>query len=112
MSAAWAQQRVRLAAGGATALMFVVFLGTAFRTGWTRLSTDFPNYYTAAVLMRQRKPLRDFYNWTWFARQMDYAGAAGQLGAYTPQTPLTMLPMVPLTGLPVQQAKRVWIAVN
>jgi Glycosyltransferase family 87 len=112
MSASRAQRRVRLAAGYTAAFLFVVFLGTAFRTGWTRLSTDFPNYYTAAVLMRQRKPLRCFYNWTWFARQMDYAGAAGQLGAYTPQTPLTMLPMVPLTGLPVLQAKRVWIAFN
>jgi hypothetical protein len=112
MSGSWAQRRVRLAAGCVAAFMFVVFLETAFRAGWTRLSTDFPNYYTAAVLMRQRKPLRCLYNWTWFARQMDYAGAAGQLGAYTPQTPLTMLPMTPLSGLPVLQAKRVWIAFN
>ena len=34
-------------------LMFAVFLATSFRKGWTRNETDFPNYYTAAVLVRQ-----------------------------------------------------------
>jgi hypothetical protein len=91
---------------------FAVFMGTAFRTGWTQPSTDFPNYYTAAVLVRQHKPLRNYYDWTWFARQMNYAGFETQLGAYTPQTPVTMLPMVALAGLPAQDAKRAWLAVN
>ena len=79
---------------------FALFLATTFRTGWSEVSTDFPNYYTAAVLVRQGKPLRDFYDWTWFARQMNYAGIEHQLGAYSPQTPLTMLPMVATAGLP------------
>ncbi len=105
-------RRFRRVARCAAAIAFAVFLGTAFRTGWTQPSTDFPNYYTAALSMRERKPLRCFYDWTWFARQMEYAGAAGQLGAHTPQTPLTMLPMVALAGLPLQEAKRVWIVLN
>ena len=33
-------------------LMFAVFLASSFRKGWTRSETDFPNYYTAAVLVR------------------------------------------------------------
>ena len=33
-----------------TLLMLAVFLATSFRTGWPRDETDFPNYYTAAVL--------------------------------------------------------------
>ena len=97
---------------GAAAFAFVVFMGTAFRTGWTQSSTDFPNYYTAAVLVRERKPLRNFYDWTWFAKQMNYAGVEKQLGAWTPQTPLTMLPMAGFAGLPLQDAKRVWLGVN
>jgi hypothetical protein len=97
---------------GAAAAAFAAFMSTAFHAGWTQISTDFPNYYTAAVLVRQRKPLRSFYDWTWFARQMNYAGVERQLGAYTPQTPLTMLPMVGLAGLPLQDAKRVWLVVN
>ena len=93
-------------------LMFVVFLATSFRKGWTRNETDFPNYYTAAVLLREGAPLRDYYDWTWFQRQMNYAGIEHQLGGYLPQTPLTMLPIVPLAGFPVQTAKQIWLALN
>jgi hypothetical protein len=89
-----------------------VFIATSFRTGWTQLSTDFPNYYTAAVAVRQGKPLRSYYDWTWFARQMSRSGIDRQLGAYTPQTPLSMLPMVPLAGLPPIDAKRAWLALD
>jgi Glycosyltransferase family 87/WD40-like Beta Propeller Repeat len=91
---------------------FLFLLLTAFRAGWTRAETDFPNYYTAAVLVRHAQPLRDFYDWTWFQRQMNYAGLERQLGAYTGQTPLTMLPMVPLASFPVQKAKQVWLIFN
>jgi hypothetical protein len=93
-------------------LAFAAFMLTAFRTGWTQLSTDFPNYYTAAVLARHREPLRDYYDWTWFARQMNYAGIENQIGAYTPQPPLNMLPMIPIAGLTPLTAKRVWMAIN
>jgi len=93
-------------------LMLAVFLATAFSKGWTSSETDFPNYYTAAVLVRQGAPLRDYYDWTWFQRQMNYAGIEHQLGAYLPQTPVTMLPIVPLAGFPVQTAKQIWLALN
>jgi Glycosyltransferase family 87/WD40-like Beta Propeller Repeat len=93
-------------------LTFAIFLLTAFRAGWMRAETDFPNYYTGAVLVRHGQPLRNFYDWTWFQRQMNYAGIERQLGAYAAQTPLTMLPMVPLASLPVQNAKRVWLICN
>lgn len=97
---------------GAAAVAFVLFLCTSFRAGWTQISTDFPNYYTAAVLVRRRMPLRPFYDWTWFARQMNYNGIEKQLGAWTPQTPLTMVPMVGFAGLPPLDAKRVWLVLN
>src|SRR6202035_3755503 len=84
----------------------------AFRLGWTQAETDFPNYYTAAALVRQHQPLHDYYDWTWFARQMNYAGNGTQLGAYTPQTPLTMLPLVPLARFAPQTAKRIWLVFN
>jgi len=96
----------------AALLTFAIFLGTSLYTGWTEPETDFPNYYTAAVLVRQGQPLRKFYDWTWFARQMNYAGEGTQLGTYTAQTPLTMLPLVPLAGIPVQRAKQVWLLCN
>ena len=80
--------------------------------GWTRSTTDFPNYYTAAVLARRGLPLRHYYDWTWFQRQMNFAGFEPQLGGYIPQTPVTMLPLIPLSWLPPQDAKRVWLLLN
>jgi len=90
----------------------VIFFATTFRAGWNRAETDFPNYYTAAVLVRKGAPLHNYYNWTWFQRQMNYAGIENQLGGYIPQTPLTMLPIVPLAGFAPQTAKRVWLLFN
>ena len=80
--------------------------------GWTHVETDFPNYYTAARMFRQRLPMRDLYDWTTFQRQMNYAGWGLQLGGYIPHTPLTALPMVPLAGLAPMDAKRVWLALS
>jgi hypothetical protein len=88
------------------------FFATSFRKGWTRVETDFPNYYTAAVLARNHQPVQRFYDWRWFQRQMNYAGTERQLGGYIPQTPLTMLPLLPVSGLPPQAAKQVWLAFN
>lgn len=95
------------------AVAAVVFLlATAVRSGWRRAETDFPNYYTAAVLMRKGLPVREYYDWTWFQRQMNYAGIETQLGGYQPQTPLTALPLTTFASFPVQTAKRIWLALN
>src|SRR5579863_9201274 len=90
----------------------LVVLAPALHRGWTHVETDFPNYYTAAVLARKHAPLRKFYDWTWFQRQMNYAGWERQLGGYIPHSPLTMLPMLPLSGLAPMTAKQVWLAAN
>jgi glycosyl transferase family 87 len=97
----------------AATVLLLVFLLTTFRNGWKTPTTDFPNYYTAAVLVRNHvKPLHAYYDWTWFQRQMNYAGIETQLGAYPPQSPLTMLPIVPLANFPVQRAKQIWLTLN
>jgi Glycosyltransferase family 87 len=81
-------------------------------SGYERSETDFANYYTAAVLLRKHEPLQRYYDWTWFDRQMNYAGLQRQLGAYAAQTPLTMLPLLGPSFLPEQAAKRVWLICN
>jgi hypothetical protein len=91
---------------------FAVVLSAAFRTGWTRISTDFPNYYMGAVAARHHDSLPNLYDWTWFARQMNYAGIENQLGGYVPQSPATMLPMIPIAGFPPLTAKRIWLVLN
>lgn len=83
----------------------IFFLATAFRSGWKRAETDFPNYYTAAVMVRRGIPLREFYDWTSFQRQMNYAGER-QLGGFPPQTPAAALPLVELTGFPFKRRNR------
>jgi hypothetical protein len=96
----------------AAALLLVCFLVAISRKSWNTDESDFPNYYTAAVLVGKRLPLREYYDWTWFQRQMNLAGFERQLGAYAPQTPLTMLPFLPLAKVEPQTAKRAWLICN
>jgi hypothetical protein len=91
---------------------FAAVLSAAFRGGWTRISTDFPNYYIGAVAARHHDSLPDLYDWTWFARQMSYAGIENQLGGYVPQSPATMLPVIPIAGFRPLTAKRIWLVLN
>jgi Glycosyltransferase family 87 len=91
---------------------FALFLGRTFRAGWNTDDTDFPNYYTPAVLVRHGEPLNKYYDWAWFQRQMNFAGLEDQLGTYIPQTPLAMLPLLPIAGFPAQTAKRMWLTLN
>jgi hypothetical protein len=107
-----ATRPLKLVKNAVALVAFLFVLAGPFRAGWTQTETDFPNYYTAAVAVRHHLPLRDYYDWTWFARQMNYAGLGTSFASYTPQTPLTMLPMVGLTALPVQRAKQIWMACN
>ncbi len=93
-------------------LAFAAFLLTSFRTGWIHATADFPNYYTSAAAVRNGLPLHDYYDWTWFQRQMQFRGFGLQRGAYCPNPPLTMLPMLELARLPPQTAKRVWLLLS
>ena len=74
-------------------------------------ATDFRNYYTGAVAVRSREPLRNYYDPNWFQREMNYAGIQA-LGSYIPQTPLAMLPLLPFSRLPVQTANEFWLLLN
>jgi len=89
-----------------------LFLGRTFHKGWNIDESDFPNYYTAALLVRHGEPLKKYYDWTWFQRQINVAGIEEPLGTYIPQTPWTMLPLVPMAGFPAQTAKRIWLSLN
>lgn len=101
-------------AGRAAVLLLLagLFFLAILRPAWRQIETDFPNYYTAALALRNRASLPELYDWTWFAREMNRAGFGLRIGAYTPQTPLTMLPFVPLTYFAPLTAKRVWILLN
>ena len=100
---------------GFGALMLLIaslFLLFVLSPAWKTLNTDFPSYYTAAVELRRGCSLTDLYDWTWFQRQMNYAGCGLQRGAYQPNTPLAMVPFLPLTWVSPFTAKRIWIVLN
>ncbi|HWE51881.1 MAG TPA: glycosyltransferase 87 family protein [Bryobacteraceae bacterium] len=102
----------RLLLGLAVIASLALFFWKAFLPGWTRQTTDFPNYYTAARLVRQGAPLRLYYDWIGFQRQIGRAGIEGQLGSYIPQTPLTMIPVIPMAAMKPQNAKRAWLVLS
>src|SRR5215471_9801510 len=93
-------------------ISFAWFFTKVIPQSWSQPSTDFPNYYTAAVLARTNQPLRQYYDWPWFQRQMHRAGIENQLGGYIPQTPLTMAPFVPLSYFPAATARKIWLVLN
>jgi hypothetical protein len=74
-------------------------------TSFAELGSDKPRY-TAAVVMRKGLPLRDYYDSTWFQRQMNDAGIERRLGGYQPQTPLTALRLIGLAHYPLQRRSR------
>lgn len=90
-------------------ITFLVGLCWSLRQAWTRTESDFPSYYTAAHLVLQRQPLREFYDMARFQQQLDLLVVPARLGGYIPQTPLTMLPFVPLAGFAIERAKQFWL---
>src|SRR5262249_8739166 len=80
--------------------------------GWSEMRTDFLNHYVAAIVALRHEPLRQFYDWEWFQRQIQYAGIDRQLGGYTPYPPLTFVPFLPLAKLQPQRAKQTWLALQ
>ena len=96
----------------AAGVSFVWFLCDSFARGWSQTTSDFPNYYTAARLTADRAPLRSFYEYPAFQREIGRVGIGTQLGGYVPQTPLTMAPLIPLSRLKPLQAKRAWLVLN
>ncbi len=74
---------------------------------------DFANYYTAARLVAENKPLATAYrDFVWFQKQIDRYGITHQLGGFIPHPPPTALIMLPLASFEPLTAKRWWIGFN
>jgi hypothetical protein len=104
--------RRKAALGVFAAVLAAQLIAGPFRAGLRRMETDFPNDYTAAILTAKHMPLRQFYDWVWFQRQMHYAGIEHQLGGYIPYTPLTMMPFLPLARFAPLRAKQIWVTLQ
>jgi len=74
---------------------------------------DFANYYTAARLLAEHKPLATAYrDFVWFQKQIDRYGITHQLGGFIPHPPPTALIMLPLAPFEPLLAQRLWIGFN
>ncbi|HWO38522.1 MAG TPA: hypothetical protein VNO32_57850, partial [Candidatus Acidoferrum sp.] len=94
------------------ASLLATFAGHSLLPAWRNLNSEFPNYYLAAALHRERIPLDRIYEWTWFQRQNDHLGVRDGLVSFAPNPPTLILSLVPFTTLKPLVAKRVWLVLN
>jgi hypothetical protein len=79
---------------------------------WNQISTDFPNYYTAAWAVRHETSLADLYDPVWFQHETVHAGITGQAALFDSFPPFSALVMWPLAKFSPLTAKRIWVVVN
>ncbi len=94
-------------------LMAISYLGLhALPRAWTKLNTDFPNYYLMARLAHEGYDTSRAYEWLWLQREKDHRSLDIPAVGMVPLTPFSTLVMWPLAKLPALVAKHVWIIAN
>jgi hypothetical protein len=94
-------------------LIAVAFLGLhTLPRAWTKLNTDFPNYYLMARLAHEGYDTSRVYEWIWLQREKDHRSLDIPAVGMVPLTPFSTLVMWPLATLPALAAKHVWIIAN
>jgi hypothetical protein len=79
---------------------------------WSKLNTDFPNYYMSARLAHEGYDTARVNEWVWLQREKDHRAVDIGLIGLLPITPFSTLVMWPLTGLAPLAAKHIWLLVN
>ena len=94
-------------------LMAVAYLGLhTVPRAWTKLNTDFPNYYLTARLAHEGDDTSRVYEWIWLQREKDHRSLDIPAVGMIPITPFSTLVLWPLTSLPALAAKHVWMIAN
>lgn len=88
----------------------VVFFLKGFYPGFTKLESDFQNYYLSSKLLIEGENAAQFYDNDWFEVQAKKNGV--EIARFTPFPPITALLMVPLVGFEIQTAKQIWLIIN
>ncbi len=78
---------------------------------FTRIDTDFPNYFTSARLVAHGTSLEKLYDDEWFQEQI-YESGIQQQGKFSPYPPITALVMLPLVSFTPMDAVRIWTLFN
>jgi hypothetical protein len=91
-------------------LVAIAFLGLhTLPRSWTKLNTDFPNYYLMTRLAYEGYDTSRIYEWTWVQREKDHRSLDIPAVGMVPLTPFSALAMWPLGALPALAAKHAWI---
>ncbi len=94
-------------------VLAVAYLGLhTLPRAWTKLNTDFPNYYLMARLSHEGYDTSRVYEWVWLQREKDHRSLDIPAVGMVPITPFSTLVMWPLAALPALTAKHVWIIAN
>src|SRR6266850_383146 len=78
---------------------------------FSRIDSDFPNYYTSARLVIEGGKLTGLYDDAWFQKQIEREGI-DQEGRFSPFPPVDALIMIPFASLSPQHALQAWTIVN
>jgi hypothetical protein len=108
----WIKERQPAVEHAVAVLLAALCFWKGIVAGIRTLNTDFPNYYVAARLIRERYCLDRIYDWIWFQRASDHFGIDHQLTGFLGLTPFSALSVLPLAKLPVMEAKALWILFN
>lgn len=95
-------------------LLVVLTTGTIIKgviPAFTRIQTDFPNYYTAGMIARTGLGIERIYDDAWFQDQI-FAHGMVQQGKFSPFPPPTALLFAPLSLLEPLAALRVVTLIN
>ena len=95
---------------GSASLGFIIW--SSVLPAARHIETDFSNYYIPARLIARGESTARLYEFSWFQRQMEYAGIHDALGGFNYFPPPAALPLVPLGGLDSIAAKTLWTIAN
>ena len=98
-------QRTLLVAGSSLLLYFGIV------PAFSKIDSDFPNYYTAARLVIEGGNLTSLYDDAWFQKQIEREGIDRE-GKFSPFPPLDAFIMIPIAHLSPQHALQAWTIVN
>jgi hypothetical protein len=94
-------------------LLAIAYLGMhTWPRAWSKLNTDFPNYYLTARLVHEDYDTARIYEWRWMQREKDHRSIDDPIIGIIPITPFSTLIMWPISEMPALTAKHVWMIVN
>src|ERR1041385_5782108 len=102
----------RLLLYAAIAALAIRLIWLFLMPAWSRITSDFPIYYTSAWAVRHGEPLMDLYDAYWFNSETARAGIDNSLSLFGVYPPFSALLLWPLAGSTPIAAMHFWMILN